>query len=105
MNNLLENFSKPGWNQLGICSFFCAFIILLFVDKVPKSVSEHLLPSLIVFGIGFSFIGYVEGTLYRWTFGDDDKKKEVEKLNKWFFLANFLWFALFIIYLFFRDVL
>ena len=99
-----EALGKSNWNHIGMASIFCAGLLLLFIDKVPKTLSEHLLPALIVFGLGFILIGYIEGSIYRKQFNreGDEKRKHPYML---FFTLNSAWFLNFIIYLFWRNVL
>ena len=71
---------------------------------MPKSISENLIPALVVFGLGFILVGYVEGTIYR---SNINRKEDEKKPHpyKQLFMANIIWFLLFVVYLFYRGVL
>jgi len=96
--------AKSIWNHVGLAYIFCAGLILLFVDKVPQAIKEHLLPALIVFGLGFIFIGYIEGSIFRKNFDREGSEKRLHPYKRLFFI-NLAWFSIFIAYLFYRNVL
>lgn len=102
--SIFDHLGKSGWNHIGLASLFSASTLLLFVDKVPKSISNNLLPALIVFGLGFIVLGYIEGTIYRKNFGMDGNEKKKHPYKS-FFALNLIWFFLFVAYLVYRKVL
>jgi len=106
MNNqsFFDQLSKSGWNQIGLASIFCANVLLLFISDVPENVGKYLLPALMVFGLGFIVLGYIEGTVYRKNF-DQVGSAKLKHPYRRFFAANSIWFILFVIYLFYRGIL
>ena len=103
-DELFKSLGKSIWHHVGLASIFCAGLLLLFVDKLPKPLSEHLLPALIVAGIGWVFLGYIEGTIFRKNFSQSGTEKTEHPYIR-FFLASGIWFVLLIAYLFWRGVL
>jgi len=95
---------KSNWYHVGLSAIFGASILLLFVDKLPKPLAENLLPALIVFGIGSTLLGYIEGTIFRKNFSKDGDEKTKHPYGL-FFTLSILWFIGFIAYLFWRKVL
>jgi len=99
-----ETLGKSPWYHVGLASIFCAGLLLLFVDKVPKIDSEHFLPAIIMFGLGFLLLGYIEGSIFRKNFNREGDEK-TKHPYKQFFAANIIWFIVFCGYLFYRGVL
>jgi hypothetical protein len=102
--SIFDQLGKSGWNHIGLASLFSASTLLLFIDKAPKSISEYLLPALIVFGLGFIVLGYIEGSIFRKNF-DKEGSEKTKHPYKTLFLLNIIWFLLFVAYLFYRKVL
>ncbi len=102
--SVFEILGKSRWYHIGFASFFSASLLLLFIDKVPKTVSEYFLPALIVFGLGFVLLGYAEGSIFYKNFnreGDEKTKHPYRRL----LAVNIIWFISFCVYLFYRGVL
>ena len=103
-SSFYNNLGKSGWNYVGLAAIFSASLLLLFIDKVPSNIGEHLLPALIVFGLGFILLGYIEGTIFRKNLDRDGSEKTKHPYTL-LFTANVVWFCAFVIYLFYRGVL
>jgi hypothetical protein len=102
--SFFDQLGRSSWNHIGLASLFFASTLLLFIDKVPKRISENLLPALVVFGLGFIVLGYIEGSIFRKNFDREGTEKKKHPYNT-FFMLNVVWFFLFVIYLFYRKVL
>jgi len=92
-DELFQSLGKSIWHHVGLASIFCAGLLLLFVEKLPEALADHLLPALMIAGIGWVFLGYIEGTIYRINFSQGGDEKTKHPYIKCFLAAG-IWFVL-----------
>jgi len=88
---------------------FFSGLLLLFIDKLDQGLRSYLLPSLLVYAQGAALIGTFN-RLLGFHFVDMDTQHNNEKPIPivWkviIWVLHLIWFAAFVIYLFYRDVL
>ncbi|ARP40025.1 hypothetical protein K08M4_33480 [Vibrio syngnathi] len=101
MNQSLADKLNPNWYSVAIINLLVLGLIMLFYKELADNTKSYLVPALLVYTIGNALIGHIQGSYFR---ANGMKKGFSEPLWFYYFLYC-IWFALFLAYLLYRNVL
>ncbi|HBA65895.1 MAG TPA: hypothetical protein DCZ48_06915 [Methylococcaceae bacterium] len=95
MKELAEKIN-PNWHSVFIANILVLGLLLLFYDKLPPSVGSNLIQALVIYTLGNSLIGNIQGIIFR---AKGMKNGFNEPL--WIYISLYaIWFVAFLWYVF-----
>lgn len=99
--SIAGSLGKSYWHHVFLGSSLLTGIVLLFAKDLSQTLTNYLVPALIIYSIGTGIIGHMQGVQYRRNFGPQHWQEP-----KFLFTSiHITWLALFVIYLFYRHIL
>ena len=107
-DNVLASLIKMPRFGPALFATFIAGILLLFLKELSENIKLYLIPSLIVYALGAAFLGSFHRMLGFHYVTKEDPNNENPIPTCWkivILVFHILWFALFVYYNFYRQVL
>lgn len=101
VNQSLVEKLNQNWYSVAIVNLLILGLVMLFYKELSDEIKTYLVPALLVYAMGNALIGYIQGSYFRANGGRNEFQ---EPLPVYYFLYC-IWFALFLVYLFYRNVL
>lgn len=86
---------NPNWYSISLISTLIFGILMLFHDELSSKIKDDFIPVLVVYILGTSLIGFIQGSYYRARFMNTGFKEPL-----WlYYTLHTIWFFFLISYL------